>query len=50
MAEIIEACEGGRDTDTAPLQFSLPRAGVTVDTRFISRLRGEIESMGTVIG
>ena len=50
MAEIIQSCESGRDTDLYPLPFTLPRAGVTIDPRFVSRRRGEIESMGTVIG
>ena len=50
MAQVVEACEGGRDTDRAPIQLELPRAGVTVDTTFLSRLRGEIRTTGTVIG
>jgi sarcosine oxidase subunit beta len=50
MAEIVDACEGGRDTDAEPIQLDLPRAGLTVDTRFLSRLRGEIRTTGTVIG
>jgi sarcosine oxidase subunit beta len=50
MAEIIDACEGGRNTDRDPIELQLPRAGISVDTRFLSRLRGEIRSTGTVIG
>jgi len=50
MAEIIDACEGGRNTDREPIELQLPRAGVSVDTGFLSRLRGEIRSTGTVIG
>jgi sarcosine oxidase subunit beta len=50
MAEIIDACEGGRDTDDDPVQLQLPRAGIAIDTRFLSRLRGEIRTTGTVIG
>jgi sarcosine oxidase subunit beta len=50
MAEIIERCEGGTDIDTEPLEFSLPRAGVTIDTRFLSRLREDLSSTSTVIG
>jgi sarcosine oxidase subunit beta len=50
MAEIIESCEGGRDIDTEPYQLALPRIGVTVDTRFLSRLRTQLTSSGTVIG
>lgn len=50
MAEIIETCEGGQDTDERPLHLDLPRAGISIDTRFLSRRRGPIESTGTVIG
>ena len=50
MAEIVEAAEAGRDVDADPVRLDLPRAGVTIDTRFLSRLRGEISSTGTVIG
>jgi len=50
MAEIVEATEAGRDVDGDPIQLDLPRAGITVDTRFLSRLRGEISTTGTVIG
>ena len=50
MAEIIQSCESGQDTDLHPLPFTLPRAGVTIDTRFLSRRRGEMETTGTVIG
>ena len=50
MAEIIESCEGGGDIDTKPYQLVLPRIGVTVDTRFLSRLRTQLTSSGTVIG
>jgi sarcosine oxidase subunit beta len=50
MARIIEACEWGDDHDENPVQLELPRIGVTIDTRFLSRLRGVLESSGTVIG
>ena len=50
MAEIVEASEGGRDVDASPVQLGLERAGTTVDTRFLSRLRGAIRTTGTVIG
>jgi len=50
MAEIIESCQGGTDIDTEPFQLALPRIGVSIDTRFLSRLRGELASTGTVIG
>ena len=49
-AELIEAGEAGRDTDRDPLLFELPRIGVSVDTRFLSRRRGEMQTTGTVIG
>ncbi len=50
MAEVIEACEGGKNIDEAPVQLTLPRIGATVDAGFLSRLRGRIQSSGTVIG
>ena len=50
MAEIIESCQGGSDTDTQPFRLILPRIGVSIDTRFLSRLRGDLTSTGTVIG
>ena len=50
MAEIVVACEGGRDVDREPIQLELTRAGTTIDTRFLSRLRDEIATSGTVIG
>jgi sarcosine oxidase subunit beta len=50
MAEIVEVTEAGRDVDSDPIRLDLPRAGTTVDARFLSRLRGEISSTGTVIG
>jgi sarcosine oxidase subunit beta len=50
MAEIIETCQGGSDTDTQPLRLILPRIGIAIDTRFLSRLRGDLTSTGTVIG
>jgi sarcosine oxidase subunit beta len=48
--ELIECGEEGRDTDKQPLVFDLPRIGVSVDTRFLSRHRGEMQTTGTVIG
>lgn len=49
-AELIECGEQGRDTDREPLVFDLPRIGVSVGTRFLSRRRGEMQTTGTVIG
>lgn len=50
MAEIIQVGEEGRDTDRDPTTLSLSRIGVSVDTRFLSRRRGELQTTGTVIG
>ena len=50
MAQIIVACEAGKDTDRNPVQLTLPRIGVTIDTQFLSRRRGQIGTSGTVIG
>jgi sarcosine oxidase subunit beta len=50
MTDIIESCEGGADLDSEPLRFILPRAGISIDTGFLSRLRGDLSSTGTVIG
>ncbi len=50
VAAQVRAWEQGRDTDTEPLQLELPRTGQVVDTRFLGRLRGGIDSTGTVIG
>lgn len=49
-AQIVEACESGRDTDVAPIQLALPRIGVNVDTRFLSRNRATLQTTSTVIG
>jgi len=49
-AEIVQANESGQDTDRSPLQFALPRIGLSVDTGFLSRHRGKIQTSGTVIG
>ena len=50
MAEIIEICEGGADIDAEPYRLILPRIGLSIDTRFLSRLRTELASTSTVIG
>jgi sarcosine oxidase subunit beta len=50
MSEIIDACEGGHDHDAEPVHLELPHAGVSIDTQFLSRLRGDIETTGSVIG
>jgi sarcosine oxidase subunit beta len=50
MAEIVTASEQGRDVDEEPIQLELARIGHTVDTSFLSRQRGKLESSDTVIG
>ena len=50
MAELIQSGEDGRDTDRDPVTLPLPRIGVSVDTRFLSRRRGELQTTATVIG
>jgi glycine/D-amino acid oxidase-like deaminating enzyme len=50
MAEIIHQSAAGRDVDRDPIRLDLPRTGLSVDSRFLSRLRNEIQSTGTVIG
>lgn len=47
-AEIVSRCDAGRDTDREPVRFELPRIGATVDTGFLSRRRGELQTTGTV--
>lgn len=51
MAELILACEQGRDHDRLPLSFRLERAGHTISIGFFSRLR-EVnrESSFSVLG
>jgi len=49
-AELIQCQVEGRDTDRDPLVLDLPRIGASVDTRFLSRHRGELETTSTVIG
>ncbi len=49
-AQIVEANESGRDTDAAPIQLALPRIGMSVDTRFLSRNRATLQTTSTVIG
>ena len=49
-AAIVAACESGHDTDAHPVQLALPRIGVSVDSSFLSRQRGQIQTSSTVIG
>jgi sarcosine oxidase, subunit beta len=51
MAELISACERGRDHDRDPLPVLLPRTGHTLNLGFFSRRR-EInpESSFSVLG
>lgn len=50
MAELVERGETGRDSDHDPVTLALPRIGASIDTCFLSRRRGELQSSGTVIG
>jgi glycine/D-amino acid oxidase-like deaminating enzyme len=50
VAELVMRNEGGGDTDRDGLTLALARTGGSVDARFLSRLRGRIESSATVIG
>jgi sarcosine oxidase subunit beta len=50
LAAIIEATENGNDLDKHPQSFRLERIGRTVSTAFLSRLRAQRHSTGTVIG
>jgi len=50
MAELIGACEAGRDHDADPLHVILPRTGFDLDVSFFTRLRSARPSTGTVIG
>ena len=50
MAELITACESGRDHDREPLRVTLPRTGFEVNIGFFSRNRSAQASSGTVLG
>jgi sarcosine oxidase subunit beta len=52
MREIIEANEGGRDTDADPLQFELKRipGGGMLNAATFSRLRPQLATSGSVLG
>ena len=50
MGEVIERGENGYDTDRDPVLLDLPRIGVSVNARFLSRRRGEMQTTATVIG
>jgi len=50
VAELVAASADGRDVDGEPIQLELERIGQKVDTRFLSRRRGALESSDTVIG
>lgn len=49
MAELIDACQGGRDHDRDSLKITLPNVGFEVDMAFFSRLRGAHSTSGTVL-
>ena len=50
MADLILACQAGRDHDADPVRVTLPRTGFEVDLSFFSRRRGAHRSSGTVLG
>lgn len=50
VAELVQANEGGQDTDAQPLHFHLPRINASVDASFLSRNRAKLATSGTVIG
>ncbi len=50
MAQLIGACEAGRDHDRDPVHVTLPRTAVDVDVSFFSRLRGAHASSESVLG
>ncbi|WP_171176852.1 FAD-binding oxidoreductase [Ruegeria sp. HKCCD8929] len=51
MAALVEYCEGGVDHDAAPLQFTLPYVGRSIDVGFYSRKRPiNEESSFSVLG
>jgi sarcosine oxidase subunit beta len=39
MAQLVDACEKGRDHDREPLQAALPYTGLTLDMGFFSHNR-----------
>ncbi len=50
MARLIKECEEGRNHDNDPVHVTLPRTGFDVNAGFFSRLRGALDSTGTVLG
>ncbi len=50
MAQLVQAHGQGRDTDEHPIKLELPNLGMSIDTGFLSRLRGKIDTTGTVMG
>ena len=50
MAELIGACEAGRDHDRDPLRVGLSRTGFELDVGFFSRNREAHHSSNTVLG
>lgn len=50
VAELIDACEAGRDHDHDPVHLYLPRTGFDLDGAFFSRLRSAHVTSGTVLG
>lgn len=51
MAEIVQACENGRDHDSSPVQVVLARTGQVADMRHYSRVRSvNLNSSFSVMG
>ncbi len=50
MAQLIDACEAGRDHDRDPVHVKLPMTGFELDVSFFSRLRGAHATSGSVLG
>lgn len=51
MASLVEYCEAGNDQDVNPMQFELPKIGITVNSGFYSRKRPvNEESSFSVVG
>ncbi len=51
MADLILACEAGRDHDADPVQILLPHIGRSIDVGFYSRRREiNLESSFSVLG
>jgi glycine/D-amino acid oxidase-like deaminating enzyme len=50
MAELIDACEGGRDHDAEPLRVACEHTGLDINVGHFSRLRSVAETTNSVLG